>query len=306
MSASMAQKRKAQKWAPYLFVSPFFLLFAAFSLFPILFTLYISLTEWNGTGTAVFVGLRNYADVLGDSRFYQALGNTLLFMVMIIPAQIVLALIVSVILTSGKVPFVSAFRLANFLPYITTSVAIGLIFSILFDWQYGAVNALLMKLGIVSEPVNWLGEPGPARFVVSLVTVWKYFGYTAVLFLAGMTSISRQLYEAAELDGANRLRQFFSLTLPMLRPVMVFVVLTTMIGCFQIFDEPFMLFSTFSSSVVGGPEGSSLTGTWLIYDTVFGSTFRFGYGSAIAYVLFMIIALISIVTFKAINRGDEA
>jgi cellobiose transport system permease protein len=305
MSASMARKQKAQKLAPYVFVSPFFLIFGVFSLFPILFTLYISLTDWNGTGVMNFIGLNNYIEVMKDSLFYKAFGNTLIFMVMIIPAQIILALFISVLLSSKKVPFVGGFRLFNFLPYLTTSVAVGLIFSILFDWNYGSINALLMKLGLVHQPIDWLGQPWPARIVVSLVTIWKYFGYTAVLFMAGITSISPQLYEAAELDGANKRQQFFELTLPMLRPVMLFVVVTTMIGCFQIFDEPYMLFTSFGASVIGGPEGAALTGTWLIYDTVFGSLFRFGYGSAIAYVMFIIISIISFVTFRIMNRGDD-
>ncbi|BBI32842.1 carbohydrate ABC transporter permease [Cohnella abietis] len=302
---SLTKARKAQRWAPYFFVSPFFLIFGLFSLFPILFTLYISLTDWSLNGASNFIGFGNYAEVLQDSRFYDALLNTVIFMIMIIPPQIIIALFISVLLTSGKVPFVGAFRLINFLPYITTSVAVGLIFGILFDWNFGTVNTLLQNLGVSQEKINWLGQPGPARIVVSLVTVWKYFGYTAVMFLVGITGISRQLYEASDLDGATKIQQFRYITLPMLRPVMLFVVMTTMIGCFQIFDEPYMLFTGMGSSLIGGPEGSALTGTWLIYDNVFGSLSRFGYGSAIAYVLFLFICMVSFVTFRMMNKGEE-
>lgn len=302
----MTKARKAQKLAPYLFVSPFFLIFAAFSLFPILFTLYISLTNWTLAGSPDFIGFGNYAEVLKDSRFYDALLNTIIFMIMIIPPQIIIALFISVLLSSGRVPFVGAFRLINFLPYITTSVAVGLIFSILFDWNFGSVNAFLGNIGLIKENVNWLGQPWPSRFVVAFVTIWKYFGYTAVMLLVGITGISKQLYEAADLDGASRWQQFFYVTLPMLRPVMVFVILTTLIGCFQIFDEPYMLFTGMGASVVGGPEGAALTGTWLIYDNVFGSLSRFGYGSAIAYVLFLFISMVSFVTFRLMNKGEDA
>jgi len=306
MSDSMSRARKAQRWAPYFFVSPFFLIFGIFSLFPILFTLYISLTDWSLNGAPQWVGLANYAEALQDSRFYDALFNTVLFMILIIPPQIVIALFISVLLTNGKVPFVGAFRLVNFLPYITTSVAVGLIFGILFDWNFGSVNSMLAKLGLIQENVNWLGQPWPSRFVVALITVWKYFGYTAVMFLVGITGISKQLYEAADLDGATKMQQFRYVTLPMLRPVMVFVILTTMIGCFQIFDEPYMLFTGMGSTVVGGPEGAALTGTWLVYDNVFGSLTRFGYGSSIAYMLFLFICLVSFATFRLMNKGEDA
>jgi multiple sugar transport system permease protein/cellobiose transport system permease protein len=306
MSDSMSRARKAQRWAPYIFVSPFFLIFGLFSLFPILFTLYISLTDWSLSGSPQWIGFGNYAEALQDSRFYDALLNTVIFMIMIIPPQIIIALFISVLLTSGRVPFVGAFRLVNFLPYITTSVAVGLIFGILFDWNFGSINSLLASLGVTQENINWLGQPWPSRFVVALVTVWKYFGYTAVMFLVGITGISRQLYEAADLDGASKMQQFRYVTLPMLRPVMVFVILTTMIGCFQIFDEPYMLFTGMGASVVGGPEGVALTGTWLIYDNVFGSLSRFGYGSSIAYMLFLFICLVSFVTFRLMNKGEDA
>ncbi|MFF2483937.1 carbohydrate ABC transporter permease [Paenibacillus sp. NPDC058071] len=306
MSSSIMKARKAQRMAPYVFISPFFLIFGAFSLFPILFTFYISLTNWTLDGSPNFIGFANYAEVFQDSRFYDALLNTILFMIMIIPPQIIIALFISVLLTNGRVPFVGAFRLINFLPYITTSVAVGLIFGILFDWNFGSVNVLLGKLGIVQENINWLGQPWPSRFVVAFVTIWKYFGYTAVMFLVGITGISKQLYEAADLDGASKMQQFFHITLPMLRPVMLFVTITTLIGCFQIFDEPYMLFTGMGASVVGGPEGSALTGTWLIYDNVFGSLARFGYGSAIAYVLFLFISMVSFVMFRLMNKGEEA
>ncbi len=302
----MSRAAKERRIAPYVFISPFFLIFGAFSLFPILFTLYISLTDWSLGGAPQFIGFGNYAEVLQDSRFYDALFNTVLFMIMIIPPQIIIALFISVLLTNGRVPLVGTFRLVNFLPYITTSVAVGLIFGILFDWNFGSVNVLLAKIGLIKENVNWLGQPWPSRIVVSLVTVWKYFGYTAVMFLVGISGISRQLYEAADLDGASKMQQFRFVTLPMLRPVMVFVILTTMIGCFQIFDEPYMLFTGMGASVVGGPEGAALTGTWLIYDNVFGSLSRFGYGSAIAYVLFLFISMVSFVTFRLMNKGEDA
>jgi multiple sugar transport system permease protein/cellobiose transport system permease protein len=281
--------------APYFFITPYFLIYLAFSLFPIIFTLYISFTSWNGFNSPVFIGIKNYLTLVADRRFYVALTNTLILMLMIIPLQIGLGMILAVLLSSKKMAGKGAFRLLNFLPYLTTPVAMGIIFTIIFDWQFGAVNQVLVALGVVKENVNWLGRPWPARIMVSLVTVWKYYGYTAVLFIAGITNINPSLYEAAEIDGASGAQKFLRITLPLLRPTIIFVVLTTMIGCFQIFDEPLMIFAGGGQgAMVGGPNNAVLTGIWMLYDTAFGNILRFGYASTVAYGLFALIAILTI------------
>lgn len=289
------------RYIPYFFILPYFLIYISFSLFPVVYTFYVSLTEWSGFTAPVFVGLKNYATLLKDERFYDAMGNTLIFMGMIIPVQIVLGMLTAVILSSKKMIVRDAYRLMNFLPYITTPVAMGILFAILFDWQFGMINLILSALGITKDNINWIGQPWPARFMISAITIWKYYGYTAVLFLAGITNISPDLYEAAEIDGANSFQRFTYITMPLLRPVVIFVVLTTMIGCFQIFDEPFMILA----GVAGGPENSCLTGVWLLYDTAFGTIMKFGYGSAIAYMMFVFIALISISLYRVMQQRDE-
>lgn len=289
------------RYIPYFFILPYFLIYISFSLFPVVYTFYVSLTEWSGFTAPVFVGLKNYATLLQDERFYDAMGNTLIFMGMIIPVQIVLGMLTAVILSSKKMIVRDAYRLMNFLPYITTPVAMGILFAILFDWQFGMINLILSALGITKDNINWIGQPWPARFMISAITIWKYYGYTAVLFLAGITNISPDLYEAAEIDGANSFQRFTYITMPLLRPVVIFVVLTTMIGCFQIFDEPFMILA----GVAGGPENSCLTGVWLLYDTAFGTIMKFGYGSAIAYMMFVFIALISISLYRVMQQRDE-
>lgn len=289
------------RYIPYFFILPYFLIYISFSLFPVVYTFYVSLTEWSGFSAPVFVGLKNYATLLKDERFYDAMGNTLIFMGMIIPVQIVLGMLTAVILSSKKMIVRDAYRLMNFLPYITTPVAMGILFAILFDWQFGMINLILSALGITKDNINWIGQPWPARFMISAITIWKYYGYTAVLFLAGITNISPDLYEAAEIDGANSFQRFTYITMPLLRPVVIFVVLTTMIGCFQIFDEPFMILA----GVAGGPENSCLTGVWLLYDTAFGTIMKFGYGSAIAYMMFVFIALISISLYRVMQQRDE-
>ncbi len=301
-----AHFRRAGRFAPYLFISPYFLIYLAFSLFPIIYTFYISLTSWNGFTSPVFIGLKNYFVLVADRRFYGALGNTLILMLMIIPVQIGLGMLVAVLLSSKVMPAKGTYRLLNFLPFLTTPVALGIIFGIMFDWQFGVVNQVLSGLGLVKENVNWLGKPWPARLMVSLITIWKYYGYTAGLFMAGITNINPSLYEAAEMDGVNAVQKFAHITVPLLRPTIIFVVLTTMIGCFQIFDEPLMIFSTAgSSSMVGGPDNAVLTGVWMIYDTAFGNILRFGYGAAIAYGLFVFIAILTIGVNRLLQRRDN-
>ncbi len=293
------------KIAPYIFISPYFLIWIAFTIFPILFTFYISLTHWNGFDERVFVGFQNYANLIKDTRFYSALGNTLLFMLMIIPIQIFLGMIVAAMLSSKRMIAKDTFRLFNFLPYLTTPVALGLIFGILFDYQFGNVNAVLSSLGLIKENINWLGEPWPSRIMISMITVWRYYGYTSILFLAGITNINPELYEAGDIDGANPVQKFFRITIPLLKPVFVFVVLTTMIGCFQIFEEPFMMFTSQGQALVGGPDNASLTGIWLMYDTAFGTVMNFGYGSSIAYGLFIFIGVLTLITNYFMRRGED-
>jgi cellobiose transport system permease protein len=300
------KRNRTAKIAPYVFISPYFFIYIAFSLFPIIYTFAISLNDWNGFNNPVYVGAKNYLALLKDERFFGALKNTLLFMAMIIPIQIVLGLVVAVILSSRKMVFKHGYRLLNFLPYLTTPIALGVIFGLMFDPQFGSINAILSGLGLIKDNINWMAEAWPARIMVSLITIWKYYGYTSILFLAGITNINPVLYEAADMDGANPFQRFFSITLPQLKPVTVFIVLTTMIGCFQIFEEPFMLFTAGQGAViVGGPDNSCLSGIWLVYDTAFGNVMRFGYGSSISYGLFVFIAVMAMIANKLMTRGED-
>jgi multiple sugar transport system permease protein/cellobiose transport system permease protein len=290
----------------YLFVSPYFLIYVSFSLFPIIYTFYISLTKWNGFDAPVFYGLKNYLDLFKDERFYNALGNTLIFMLMIIPIQIALGMVIAFILSSKITPAKNAFRLFNFLPYLTTPVALGIIFGIMFDYQFGIINSIITGLGIARENINFMSRPWPARIMVSFVGIWRYYGYTSILFLAGLTNINPELYEAAEIDGVNSIQKITKISIPLLKPVIIFVVLTTMIGCFQMFEEPFILFTVGSGpQMVGGPEYACLTGMWFLYDTAFGTMMRFGYGSSIAYGMFMFIAILTLFTYRIMKWGER-
>lgn len=298
----MSNIKKSKRMTPYLFIAPYFLCYFAFSLFPLVFSLGISTTDWTGTAARHFIGLANYAEILKDPRVFKAIGNTLLFMVMIIPIQLLVATALTGFLSRPAMKLVGFFRMINFLPYLVTPISMGIIFSLIFQWNGGVLNNLLQALGLIEKPIYWLGSPWKSRMVVAFITIWKYSGYTAVLLLAGMTTINTEVLEAATVDGATEWQKFTRITLPLLRPIFTFVLITTMIGCFQIFDEPLLLFSsTQSVTFVGGPQSSCLSVIWLLYDTAFSNSVRIGYGSAISVVMFIIIATISAITMKLMN-----
>ncbi len=299
-TSAFGWRRKA---TPYLFIAPYFIIFLSLSVFPIVFSVYVSTMDWNGFTAATNVGLSNYTELLRDPRFFKSLGNTFLLMLMIIPPQIILGLTIALLLNIKKLPFRKGFRLLNILPYLTASIALGMIFSILFDSNFGSINQALRAIGI-SHPPDWINREWPARWMVAMVTIWRFAGYTSVLFLAGITNISPDLYEAAEIDGANTFQRIVHIILPLLKSVTVFVILTTMIGCFQIFEEPFMIFKVMGK-LIGGPRNAVLTGMWFFYDTSFGSTMRFGYGSAIAFGMLITIAMITFVVNALIKTRRD-
>jgi cellobiose transport system permease protein len=299
-----------RKWVPYLFISPYFLFYAALGLFPILFSLYVSFTSWDGIGAKTFVGLDNYRFLFNpDSYFFKSIGNTLLFIVVALPLKIAFGLLIATLLYSRWVKWKGFFQLVNFLPYIVTPVAVGLMFNLLFDWQTGFVNKILLNFGWIEEGIYWLGDPFYTRLVVILMWFWKGFGYTMVFYLAGLASIPKDLYEAAAVDGASQTRMFFRITLPLLKPVTSFIVITGIIVGFQLLEEPMILLGGqgmgAGSAVIGGPERAALTVVWNMYDTAFGSTTRYGLGAAIAYGLCLIIAFVSFIGYKFLDKGEQ-
>jgi cellobiose transport system permease protein len=298
-----------RKWVPYFFLSPYLLFYLVLGLIPIIFSFYVSLTSWDGISGKTFVGLANYKYLFNpDSYFFQSIGNTLFFILLTLPLQIVFGLALASLLYSRFVKWKAFFQLINFLPYIVTPVAVGLMFNLLFDWQAGFVNKVLIHFGLIDEGIYWLGDPVYARMVIVLMLFWKGFGYTMIFFLAGLANIPKDLNEAAQVDGASGFRNFWSITLPLLKPVMTFIVITGIIGGFQLLEEPMLLLGGSgmgsSSAVIGGPERCCLTTVWNMYDTAYGSTTRYGLGAAIAYGLCVIIALFSFIGVR-LQRGDQ-
>lgn len=296
----------SKKKAPYAMIAPYFLLYLAFGFFPILFSLGVSFTQWDGIGEAVFVGLENYKRVFTqDVYFYKSLWNTLLLLAISTPIQIILGLLTATFLKDFFKKSRNGLQLINFLPYITTPVAVGIIFQLMFDWKSGVINAFLELLGV--NPVYWLGHGWSSRVVVIIMIVWKNYGYMMIMFLSGLSTIPDELYEAAKIDGATWWASFRKITIPLLKPIFIFVIITSVINGFKLFDEPQLLFNAVSQPI-GGPDRAVMTVVMRFYESSFRN-FEFGYGSALAYCLFLVIAAASLLLFRFINgkgkKGED-
>ena len=298
---------KENNW-PYLFCLPFIAAYLTFSLYPMLYSLQLSFFDWNGIGNKTFVGLQNYITLFTkDPLFWKALKNTVILMAFSTPITVFLGLVVAYLLfdiSRGK----RLYQTVNFFPYITTPVAIGFIFSYLFDWQSGYVNKLLTSIGILDEPFYWLNSEFASKVIIVIMIVWRYLGYYMTIYLAAMTSMPMEVYEAAAVDGASNLKIFTRITIPMLRHTTVFLIITSMIGGLQMFEEPKLLFGGWAAlggTQTGGPGNTALTVVWKFYNDAFNLDSKLGYGSAIAYSLFVIIMLFSIVGFKITGRGEK-
>ncbi|MGZ8740088.1 MAG: carbohydrate ABC transporter permease [Gaiellaceae bacterium] len=288
------------KVAPYFLIAPFFTIFAAFGIFPLLYTAYVSLTDRNLLAPdSAFVGLDNYRELLGDSYFWNAVENTIGIWVLSTVPQLLLALGLAYMLnTSLRVR--TLFRMSVLLPQVTSLVAVALIFAELFARDYGLVNYLLNQVGIGS--VHWEAGRLSSWMALSVMVTWRWTGYNALIYLAAMQGIPDELYEAAAIDGASKWQQFRHVTIPQLRPTIIFTVIISTIGGLQLFTEPYL----YESGRTGGTGGASRqfqTVAMYLYEKAFGGgQFKFGYASAIAWCLFLLIVVISIVNFALVRR----
>ena len=298
--------KKLGKW-PYLFIAPFLLSYLSFYMYPMLYSFIISFTDWTAVklNEKTFVGLQNYIRVFTkDPLFWKSILNTIKIMIIAMPLTIISGLLVAVLMfhiIKGR----QLIQTINFLPYITMPVAIGLIFANMFNTNICAVNGFLMKMGIITDKINWLGDSRYAFIVVILICIWKNFGYFMVLYLSGLSTINNEYYDAAKVDGANAVQVFFKITLPLLRPITTFVVVQGAIGGFQLFDEAKTLVSGSGSTIVGGPGRTLLTIVWYFYDCSFQNNSRYGYGAAIAFSMLIIIAIISFINMRFLREKGE-
>jgi cellobiose transport system permease protein len=297
-------RRVDAKVSPYLYVAPFFILFGVFGVFPLLYTAWVSLTDRNLLAQeANFIGLDNYTALMHDEYFWHAVVNTLGIWVMSTIPQLVLALVIAHVL-NRSLHVRTFFRMGILLPQVTSLVAVALIFTQLFGYRYGLVNYVLNQVGI--ENVNWEAGRLSSWFALSTMVTWRWVGYNALLYLAAMQSIPDELYEASAVDGARTWRQFIHVTVPMLRPTIIFTVIISTIGGLQLFTEPF-LFQPVQSGSTGGSARQYQTVAMYLYEKAFGGTqFDFGYAAAIAWCLFLFIAVISFVNYLLIRRIRSA
>ena len=290
--------------SPYLYVGSFFLIFCAFGLFPLGYTAWMSLTDRNLLDpTTHFIGLDNYAELLHDDYFWNAVRNTFAIWVISTVPQLVLALGLAHLLNT-RLHAKTFFRMGVMLPQVTSLVAVALIFTQLFSRDYGLFNYLLGGIGI--GPIDWEAGEISSWVAISTMVTWRWTGYNALLYLAAMQAIPDDLYESAAIDGAGRWKQFWHITVPMIRPTIIFTVIVSTIGGLQLFTEPY-LFQPIKQGALGGSARQYQTISMYLYEKSFGSSqFDFGYAAAIAWCLFLIIVVVSFVNFLLIRRIRSA
>ncbi len=276
----------------YLFVLPFFLAFAVFWVYPIVNTFVTSLTNEDFTlPDRVFVGFQNYIDELLRPEFWGSLANTFIIWIPNIIAQLSLALFIAVVLTEERLKLrgVGAFRAIFFFPNLVTIASLGILTYAILDWQSGALNQLIFGTGEGASEnyIFWLNSPEYSRATVSIVQTWMWFGYTMILFMAGIQTIPQSLFEAAHIDGASRWQNFWKITFPLLSPVMVYIIITSFIGGLNMFDFPWVL-----TQGRGGPEQSLTTAAVYMYKRAF-QWYQLGSGSSVSYILFFFTAIFS-------------
>ena len=298
--------RKIKKW-PYLFLAPFVLSYLAFFLYPIAYSFVISLYRWNVLEPDhIFLGLGNYAKLFTtDPFFMKSVLNTVKIMGFTIPLLLLVGVLLARFLFEEKIHGRRFFQTANFLPYITTPVAVAIIFNLMFDQKVGIVNELLVKLGIFDAGINWLAAPPfMQQGMLILMLVWEFAGYYMLMYLAGMSAIPGDIYEAAMVDGASKFRIFRSITLPLLKNTTVFLTITSIISMFQLMDQPYLLLRGFGQSTVQSLERPLMTVMVNFMDQSL-SLGRFGYGASITYGLFVIIALFSFFGIGLSRIGEK-
>jgi len=296
--------RVDSKASPYLYISPFFVLFGLFGLFPLGYTAWVALTDRTLLDPhASFVGLDNFSALIHDSYFWNAVENTLgIFLISTIP-QLAFALFLAYLLNT-KLRARTFFRMFVLLPQVTSLVAVALIFTQLFSHDYGLFNYVLGQFGI--DKVNWEAGRLSSWVALSTMVIWRWTGYNALIYLAAMQAIPEELYEAAAVDGARRWRQFIHVTVPMLRPTIIFTVIVSTIGGLQLFTEAY-LFQPRPGIATGGSGRQYQTIVMYLYEKAFGSTqFKFGYAAAIAWCLVLLIAVFSLVNYLVVSRIRSA
>jgi len=295
------------KISPYLYILPAFALLFLFRMIPVAMSLVIGFFEWGITGSGTFIGLKNYIAMFKDEVFWKSLSNTVWFVVMVVPTSIILPLFFANLLNQIT-KLKSFFRMMYFLPYVTSLVAVSIVWKIIFSEQAGLANHFLSlfgaaPLGWLSESTgifklifgsgwpDWAGGPSLALCSIAIMSAWKSLGYNTILYLAGLQNISKVYYEAADIDGASKFRQFWSVTLPLVSPTTFYVLIMTTISSFQAFSQVYLMTDK------GGPLNSTKLIVYYIYERGFDAL-DMGYASAVALFLFVILLILTIIQMR--------
>ena len=293
--------------AGYFFVAPFVIVFLIFSVYPVFRTLVLSFTDSKLAGMPYhFVGLKNYTRVFTDKFFWRALWNTIRIWGVNIVLQLGLAFLLTVVFSDIKYKFkgLPVFRALYYLPNLIAATSVAFIFKKQLDWRYGTFKQIIKSvyklLGVNKAPVDWLGNSGTAGSVIAVISAWMWFGNSFIMLMAGVQGINKDYFEAAAIDGAGRWTTFGKITLPLLKPIMLYVAITSLIGGLQMFDLPFLM-----SEKTAASYNSIETVVMYLYKFGFSTgTTQTGYASAIAYALFLIILIVSVLQLKLVNKED--
>lgn len=297
----MYRKKMTVSYARFglLFVLPYFVVFFITQLYPIAYTLFLSFFSWDGLQEKTFVGLKNFKRIAGDKFFYLSFTNTVKIWTVAAIPQLGFALFLAALFSYRDFKGKGFCQAVFYLPNLITATSIAVLYGVLLDFNSGTLNKVLLGIGLLDEPVNWLKVPFWTSFFVSYIQWWQWFGYTTLILMAGMKTISDDLYEAARIDGAGSATLFFRITLPLLTNTLTFIVITSIIGGMQIFDVPSVL-----TGGLGEPNKSILTMVMYLYNTSFRYS-NYGYGSAVAYALFLVILVFSTLAFRNIQRRSR-
>lgn len=292
-----ATRRWGERLSPYAYIAPFFVLFAVFGLFPFAFTFYVALFDWNPIGDQVFTGMDNFTRMLGDPRFWNAARNTVSIWALSTVPQLSLALLLAHVLNHARLRFALFFRMSVLIPYVTSVAATAIVFAQLFDRDFGMLNWLLGLVGV--QPVDFVQSTLGSHLLIATMVTWRWFGYTTLLYLSSLQAVPREVFEAAAIDGAGPWQRFRHITIPSLRPVIIFTVVTSTIGGLQIFTEPLLIAT--GNPLTCGAVRQCQTLTLFLYEQGFGE-FEFGYGSAIGVALFVMVLAIATINYLLSTR----
>lgn len=300
-----ARRRRAlhRFWPHYLAVSPFYLIFAVFGLFPVGFSLFLAFQRWDGLNPVTYAGLEQFRFLAKDEVFRHAVSNTLIIWVLSTVPMLLMSLMLASLLNSVH-RFRTFYQVVLFLPSVTSIVAIAIFFKAIFNNEYGIVNSALEGVGLPA--VEWMNNPWTIKLVIALLMTWQWVGYNALIYFAGMQAIPSDIYEAAKLDGASSAQVFRWITVPMLRPIILFTVIISTITGLQTFAEPQVLFGSNAAQNPnsGGPGQAGLTMVLYFYQQAFNNN-NYGYGAAIAYGVFAIVAIFSFINWRLVARTEK-